>query len=71
MAFEGLICPSCSGSLDENDLTEKLVCPQCKIDFRHKKFLGFLEYLMMQGIVADIRVFMEMKLGILQKLKKS
>ena len=57
MAFEGLICPSCSGALEENDLAEKLVCPQCKIDFRHKKFLGFLEYLMMQGIVADIDFF--------------
>ena len=57
MAFEGLICPSCSGSLNEVELTKKLVCPQCKIDFRHKKFLGFLEYLMMQGIVADIDFF--------------
>ena len=30
MAFEGLICPVCSNTLDENELKEKLLCPHCK-----------------------------------------
>ena len=57
MSFEGLICPNCSGTLNENELSKNLICPHCKVDFHHKKFIGFLEYLMMQGIVTDLDFF--------------
>ena len=45
MAFEGLICPACSNSLDELELKEKLVCLNCKENLKQKKYLAFLEYL--------------------------
>ena len=57
MAFEGLICPVCSNTLDENELKEKLTCPHCKTNLKQKKYLAFLEYLMMVGIVSDIDFF--------------
>lgn len=57
MEFEGLICPSCSGSLDEKLLAENLSCPHCKTKFHNKKFIAFIEYLMMNGIVTDIDFF--------------
>ena len=57
MAFEGLICPVCSNTLDENELKEKLLCPHCKTNLKQKKYLAFLEYLMMVGIVSDIDFF--------------
>ena len=57
MAFEGLICPVCSNTLDENELKGKLLCPHCKTNLKQKKYLAFLEYLMMVGIVSDIDFF--------------
>ena len=57
MAFEGLICPVCSNTLDENELKGKLTCPHCKTNLKQKKYLAFLEYLMMVGIVSDIDFF--------------
>ena len=57
MAFEGLICPACSNSLDEVELKEKLVCLNCKENLKQKKYLAFLEYLMMVGIVSHIDFF--------------
>ena len=57
MAFEGLICPACSNSLDEIELKEKLVCLNCKENLKQKKYLAFLEYLMMVGIVSHIDFF--------------
>ena len=57
MAFEGLICPVCSNTLSENELKEKLICPHCKNNLKQKKYLAFLEYLMMVGIVSDIDFF--------------
>ena len=57
MAFEGLICPVCSNTLDEDQLKEKLFCEQCKTNLKQKKYLAFLEYLMMVGIVSDIDFF--------------
>ena len=57
MEFEGLICPSCSGSLDEKLLAENLSCPHCNTKFHNKKFIAFIEYLMMNGIVNDIDFF--------------
>ena len=57
MEFEGLICPNCSGSLDEKQLAENLSCPHCGTKFHNKKFIAFIEYLMMNGIVSDIDFF--------------
>ena len=58
MAFEGLICPACSSSLeDDNELKEKLACPHCKINLKQKKYLAFLEYLMMVGILPNVDFF--------------
>ena len=56
MNFEGLICPACSSSLNEEELDLKLICPHCKTNLKQKKYIAFLEFLMMQGIV-DIDFF--------------
>jgi reverse gyrase len=63
MAFEGLICPACSGQLDEDELRKKLICLTCKTNLKQKKFLAFLEYLMMVGIVPDLDFFDETLYG--------
>ena len=53
MAFEGLICPACSSSLDEQEmLAGNLVCSYCKTNLKQKKYLAFLEYLIMVGICS-------------------
>ena len=57
MAFEGLICPACSNSIDETILEENMICPHCSTNLKQKKFLAFLEYLMMQGLVTNIDFF--------------
>ena len=57
MAFEGLICPACSNSLDESFLEVNMICPHCSTNLKQKKFLAFLEYLMMQGLVTNIDFF--------------
>ena len=57
MEFEGLICPKCSSSLDEKELAKNLSCPYCGTKFHNKKYIAFIEYLMMNGIVTDIDFF--------------
>ena len=57
MAFEGLICPVCSNPLDEGMLEDKMVCPHCSTNLKQKKFLAFLEFLMMHGLVTNIDFF--------------
>ena len=58
MAFEGLICPNCSGELDDIVIKRgDLKCPHCKVNIRQKKYVAFLEYLMMNGLVNDIDFF--------------
>ena len=57
MEFEGLVCPKCSNSLNEKELAEKLSCPHCNTKFHDKKYIAFIEYLMMNGIVTDIDFF--------------
>ena len=57
MAFEGLICPACSNPLDESILEDNMICPHCSTNLKQKKFLAFLEYLMMQGLVTNIDFF--------------
>ena len=63
MSFEGLICPVCSNQLDEAAIKEKLICTHCKTDLKKKKYLAFLEYLMMVGIVSDLDFFDETLYG--------
>ena len=58
MAFEGLICPHCSGELDEQQLKDnELKCPHCKTNLKQKKYLAFLEYLIMVGILPNVDFF--------------
>tara|TARA_B100000959_G_C14844597_1_gene567500 strand:- start:331 stop:735 length:405 start_codon:yes stop_codon:yes gene_type:complete len=57
MDFEELICPSCGSKLESKDITVKLSCHICKVNFHQKKFTGFLEYLIMNGIIDKIDFF--------------
>ena len=59
MDFEGIVCPACAFPLEEEMLAKKLKCPNCATNLKQKKYLGFLEYLMMQGIVSNIDFFDE------------
>ncbi|SVD77397.1 uncharacterized protein METZ01_LOCUS430251, partial [marine metagenome] len=43
--------------LDESILEENMICPHCSTNIKQKKFLAFLEYLMMQGLVTNIDFF--------------
>ena len=63
MEFEGLICPACSTPLKEELLEEKLQCQTSGTNLKNKKFLGFLEFLMMQGIVSNLDFFDEQLYG--------
>ena len=56
LGFEGLICPACSSPIDEEFLTGKLICPHCKTNLKDKKYLAFIEFLMMHGII-DVSFF--------------
>jgi len=55
--LEGIICPVCENPMNEENLKETLVCPKCKTDLKDRKYLDFLEYLMANGIVADLDFF--------------
>ena len=57
MTFEGLICPACSTPLEEEMLEDKLICPHCQTKLKQKKYLAFLEFLMMHGVVSNIDFF--------------
>ena len=57
MELQEIICPNCGSSLSPEKLAEKLRCHICKADFHQKKFIGFLEYLMMNGLVSDVDFF--------------
>ncbi|NOZ03211.1 MAG: hypothetical protein GXO92_01190 [FCB group bacterium] len=55
--LEGIICPVCESTLEEEDLRESLICIHCKNDLRQRKYLDFLEYLMANGIVENLDFF--------------
>ena len=58
MTFEGLICPNCSGQLDEEELKNgNFICPQCGKNLKNKKYIAFIEYIIMIGLVADLDFF--------------
>ena len=54
--FEGLICPACSNPIDEKYLSKKLTCLKCKTNLKDKKYLAFIEFLIIHGIV-DVNFF--------------
>ncbi len=68
MTFEGLICPACTTSIEEEILMQKLVCPHCKTNLKQKKFLAFIEFLIMQGLV-NVDFFDEVLYG--EEVKKT
>ena len=68
MAFEGLICPACTTPVEEDILHKALICPHCKTNLKQKKFLAFIEYLIMHGLV-DVDFFDEILYG--EGVKKS
>jgi hypothetical protein len=69
MAFvEGLICPACTTPVEEDILHKALICPHCKTNLKQKKFLAFIEYLIMHGLV-DVDFFDEVLYG--EGVKKS
>ena len=57
MELGEIICPNCGTTLLLEELAKKLKCDICKADFHHKKFIGFLEYLMMNGFVSEVDFF--------------
>ena len=63
MSFEGIICPVCSGSLKPEDFDKDIICPHCTTKLKQKKYLAFLEFLMMQGLVSDLDFFDESLYG--------
>ena len=54
--FEGLICPACSNPINEEALQKKLICTNCKTNLKDKKYLAFIEFLIMQGMI-DVNFF--------------
>ena len=54
--FEGLICPACSSPIDEDSLGKNLTCSKCKTNLKDKKYLAFIEFLMLHGII-DVNFF--------------
>ncbi len=55
--LEGIICPVCGATLNEEDLRESLTCIHCKNDLHKREYLDFLEYLMTNGIVENLDFF--------------
>ena len=54
--FEGLICPACSNPIDEEFLAKTITCSICKTNLKDKKYLAFIEYLILHGII-DVNFF--------------
>ena len=58
MTFEGLICPNCSGQLNEDELRNgNFICPHCAKNLKDKKYVAFIEYVIMIGLVPDLDFF--------------
>ena len=55
--LEGIICPVCESTLDDEHLKETLKCMYCRTDLKDRKYLDFLEYLMTNGIVKNLDFF--------------
>ena len=57
MELEEIICPNCGSVISAEDLQRILSCKICKVSFKHNKFVGFLEYLMMNGHITQVDFF--------------
>ena len=57
MEFEEIICPNCGSTLSTEDLKKILRCSICKVNFHNQKYVGFLEYLMMNGYIQELDFF--------------
>ena len=55
--LEGIICPVCESTLNDEHLKESLICEFCRTDLKDRKYLDFLEYLMTNGIVKNLDFF--------------
>ena len=55
--LEGIICPVCESTLNDEQLKEDLKCVYCRTDLKDRKYLDFLEYLMTNGIVKNLDFF--------------
>ena len=57
MALEEIICPNCGTVVLAEELQKRLICKICKVNFRNNKYVGFLEYLMMNGHITEVDFF--------------
>ena len=57
MEFEEIICPNCGSTLLAEDLRKNLRCSVCKVNFHQNRYVGFLEYLMMNGYIQELDLF--------------
>ena len=53
MELEEIICPNCGTTIQSEELQRTLVCKTCKVNFRHKKFVGFLD---LNNAMKDLNV---------------
>jgi DNA-directed RNA polymerase subunit RPC12/RpoP len=57
MEFEEIICPNCGSTISQEGLAKALKCSTCKANFHQQKYVGFLEYLMMNGFIQELDFF--------------
>jgi len=57
MEFEEIICPNCGSTISQESLAKSLKCITCKANFHQQKYVGFLEYLMMNGFIHELDFF--------------
>ncbi len=61
--MEDIVCPNCGEELSEERLAKSLICPHCATNLKNKKYMDFLEFLMVAEIVEDIDFFDESVYG--------
>jgi len=61
--MEDIVCPNCGEELSEERLAKSLICPHCATNLKNKKYMDFLEFLMVSEIVQDIDFFDESVYG--------
>ena len=61
--MEDIVCPNCGEELSEERLAKSLICPHCATNLKNKKYMDFLEFLMVAEIVQDIDFFDESVYG--------
>jgi len=61
--LEVIICPKCGEAISPKALSFSLVCPSCKTNLKHKRYLDFLEFLIIHGVVENLDFFDEKLYG--------